>query len=124
MIRRPPRSTLFPYTTLFRSQTLSRRKSSRRLRQIRQATRPIRLGSRNRLPLRKRPLRRRSFELARPETHPRTNPLASCRANNLRSFLWFFHFVSSVFSLNSALSIFLPTRRTLRLFTVICGTRL
>src|SRR2546425_7394654 len=25
MIRRPPRSTLFPYTTLFRSQTLLRR---------------------------------------------------------------------------------------------------
>src|SRR3712207_9529432 len=25
MIRRPPRSTLFPYTTLFRSQILSRR---------------------------------------------------------------------------------------------------
>src|SRR2546427_9471062 len=25
MIRRPPRSTLFPYTTLFRSSTLSRR---------------------------------------------------------------------------------------------------
>src|SRR6266705_2479499 len=43
-------------------QTVSRRKSSRCLRQIRQATRPIRLGSRNRLPLRKRPLRRRSFE--------------------------------------------------------------
>src|SRR2546425_8014418 len=26
MIRRPPRSTLFPYTTLFRSQALSRRR--------------------------------------------------------------------------------------------------
>src|SRR2546427_5613814 len=30
MIRRPPRSTLFPYTTLFRSPTI-RRNSSRRL---------------------------------------------------------------------------------------------
>src|ERR1039458_4477045 len=31
MIRRPPRSTLFPYTTLFRSQhTLSRSESERR----------------------------------------------------------------------------------------------
>src|SRR2546430_4425174 len=29
MIRRPPRSTLFPYTTLFRSPKLPRRKSSR-----------------------------------------------------------------------------------------------
>src|SRR2546430_12301871 len=28
MIRRPPRSTLFPYTTLFRSQTATIRKSS------------------------------------------------------------------------------------------------
>src|SRR2546427_585275 len=27
MIRRPPRSTLFPYTTLFRSEPLSRRRS-------------------------------------------------------------------------------------------------
>src|SRR5205809_7872394 len=32
MIRRPPRSTLFPYTTLFRSSTVSRNFLSRRLR--------------------------------------------------------------------------------------------
>jgi len=37
----------------------------------------IRLGSRNRLPLRKRTLCRRSFELARPETRSRTNSLAA-----------------------------------------------
>src|SRR2546430_6614883 len=30
MIRRPPRSTLFPYTTLFRSRTASRAASPRR----------------------------------------------------------------------------------------------
>src|SRR5256885_10057496 len=36
MIRRPPRSTLFPYTTLFRSQT--RRKRPRRIRQSRRRT--------------------------------------------------------------------------------------
>src|SRR5258708_24005958 len=30
MIRRPPRSTLFPYTTLFRSWDLSRRRGERR----------------------------------------------------------------------------------------------
>src|SRR2546426_8582592 len=30
MIRRPPRSTLFPYTTLFRSRSSQRRTSSRR----------------------------------------------------------------------------------------------
>src|SRR2546429_3567490 len=29
MIRRPPRSTLFPYTTLFRSRTLAREAESR-----------------------------------------------------------------------------------------------
>src|SRR2546430_9225187 len=29
MIRRPPRSTLFPYTTLFRSQQISKRLGSR-----------------------------------------------------------------------------------------------
>jgi len=29
MIRRPPRSTLFPYTTLFRSLPISRRSSVR-----------------------------------------------------------------------------------------------
>src|SRR2546427_3266519 len=37
MIRRPPRSTLFPYTTLFRSQTLARR-SGRAKRQATEAT--------------------------------------------------------------------------------------
>src|SRR2546430_11462852 len=31
MIRRPPRSTLFPYTTLFRSKLQARRKESERL---------------------------------------------------------------------------------------------
>src|SRR3989454_8390314 len=31
MIRRPPRSTLFPYTTLFRSRVLRRRRSGRRM---------------------------------------------------------------------------------------------
>src|SRR5438067_3912997 len=31
MIRRPPRSTLFPYTTLFRSQVLHRRRVERHL---------------------------------------------------------------------------------------------
>src|SRR5258707_10959000 len=30
MIRRPPRSTLFPYTTLFRSDQLDRRRTERR----------------------------------------------------------------------------------------------
>src|SRR5256885_5714220 len=51
MIRRPPRSTLFPYTTLFRSPTCGRRRrraSSRRARR-RPARRP-RASSRDRAP--------------------------------------------------------------------------
>src|SRR3712207_8686013 len=39
MIRRPPRSTLFPYTTLFRSRTTLRR-TSRTGRRARRCTRP------------------------------------------------------------------------------------
>src|SRR2546430_11683128 len=35
MIRRPPRSTLFPYTTLFRSRTLPRRLLPSRRRRVR-----------------------------------------------------------------------------------------
>src|SRR5260370_25891672 len=57
-------------------QTFSRRKSSRRSRQIWQTARPIRLDSRDRLPLRGRTLHRRTFELANPETHPRAHSLA------------------------------------------------
>src|SRR3712207_8454267 len=34
MIRRPPRSTLFPYTTLFRSPQRRRRRSRRRLGEV------------------------------------------------------------------------------------------
>src|SRR3712207_7710544 len=41
MIRRPPRSTLFPYTTLFRSRR-------RGLRQLRPRERPARSGARRR----------------------------------------------------------------------------
>src|SRR2546430_12379810 len=43
MIRRPPRSTLFPYTTLFRSRGLGHR-----------ARHPLRRGARGRGPLRRR----------------------------------------------------------------------
>src|SRR3712207_7916542 len=40
MIRRPPRSTLFPYTTLFRSRPyLQRKRLSRSLREMRSARR-------------------------------------------------------------------------------------
>src|SRR5256885_7573976 len=35
MIRRPPRSTLFPYTTLFRSQELAERRAARHRRGVR-----------------------------------------------------------------------------------------
>src|SRR3712207_8553178 len=39
MIRRPPRSTLFPYTTLFRSQVDDRRRRSRELARVQQQIR-------------------------------------------------------------------------------------
>src|SRR2546425_7219297 len=41
MIRRPPRSTLFPYTTLFRSLELERRRDGHR-RERRRLARPLR----------------------------------------------------------------------------------
>src|SRR3712207_6945785 len=44
MIRRPPRSTLFPYTTLFRSQPRAGRDGARRLRVRGRALRPRRPG--------------------------------------------------------------------------------
>src|SRR5438477_5574867 len=55
MIRRPPRSTLFPYTTLFRSHPADRRPQPRR------ADRP-RLGHPVPQPVPRRPDRRRSEE--------------------------------------------------------------
>src|SRR2546422_2148993 len=46
MIRRPPRSTLFPYTTLFRSHRPLRRRGSRRRRRSDEGPRqvPVALG--------------------------------------------------------------------------------
>src|SRR4029077_21298655 len=38
MIRRPPRSTLFPYTTLFRSRTASRRRTRSSVRRLERRT--------------------------------------------------------------------------------------
>src|SRR5437899_5411959 len=51
MIRRPPRSTLFPYTTLFRSSGLRSRGRRGRSRPhaLRGAQSPLRLGERRRL---------------------------------------------------------------------------
>src|SRR2546422_8284487 len=43
MIRRPPRSTLFPYTTLFRSRRRSRARPGRCAAQARATRRPARL---------------------------------------------------------------------------------
>src|SRR3712207_7194929 len=42
MIRRPPRSTLFPYTTLFRSRSAARRRGSPPPPARRRATSPVR----------------------------------------------------------------------------------
>src|SRR6266498_4803219 len=44
MIRRPPRSTLFPYTTLFRSRRRARRRCALRPRTGCRGTRPRRAG--------------------------------------------------------------------------------
>src|SRR3712207_8698077 len=41
MIRRPPRSTLFPYTTLFRSQTISSAQPKRRRHEQKKPMSPI-----------------------------------------------------------------------------------
>src|SRR5256885_3666601 len=41
MIRRPPRSTLFPYTTLFRSEVVRRRRPLRRRRAMPDALRDL-----------------------------------------------------------------------------------
>src|SRR5256885_6263407 len=51
MIRRPPRSTLFPYTTLFRSRSLTRRSISRIKENFRTASRAGRAD--NRIPRRR-----------------------------------------------------------------------
>src|SRR2546422_2256304 len=45
MIRRPPRSTLFPYTTLFRSPVIARVRNSRLPRNPKGSTGSWRLGS-------------------------------------------------------------------------------
>src|SRR2546430_8847020 len=46
MIRRPPRSTLFPYTTLFRSRSLSKTLSTRPLADVASIARSAREASR------------------------------------------------------------------------------
>src|SRR2546426_2073082 len=48
MIRRPPRSTLFPYTTLFRSHVESKRRRAARDRGRQAAGRPARFGRQHR----------------------------------------------------------------------------
>src|SRR2546422_8379958 len=63
MIRRPPRSTLFPYTTLFRSRD-----------QALLAARAARAHPRRRPP---RPRGRRREEAARQDRRPRDRPLRS-----------------------------------------------
>src|SRR3712207_8258803 len=64
MIRRPPRSTLFPYTTLFRSR-LARRRPGARARPRRREG-PVIL---RRAPLRRRPRRAVRVRLRRSEEH-------------------------------------------------------
>src|SRR5258707_15576418 len=65
MIRRPPRSTLFPYTTLFRSGGRAARPWRDAGRHSRSRARPRRHGNRRRTPARLRPGGRRVHERAR-----------------------------------------------------------
>src|SRR5256885_12968819 len=58
MIRRPPRSTLFPYTTLFRSGQTRREQAAR-----------ARLGDRNRQPALAQQIADDGLEVARSEEH-------------------------------------------------------
>src|SRR3712207_9069488 len=78
MIRRPPRSTLFPYTTLFRSEPLVEQRE--RVRATPRVTRHARLPAAHRALARRLALERRSVEppLARHDEprrpHPRVEP--------------------------------------------------
>src|SRR2546430_6651186 len=67
MIRRPPRSTLFPYTTLFRSARIRRRHVQRAGRQGPEARRP---RAREHLP-------REDQEVERPRSEEHTSELQS-----------------------------------------------
>src|SRR5256885_14295614 len=60
MIRRPPRSTLFPYTTLFRSQDLAAARPHRRGSARRQERRDRREGKKSEEPRRARDRRERA----------------------------------------------------------------
>src|SRR3712207_7103647 len=74
MIRRPPRSTLFPYTTLFRSRPRRRRREPRRRRhapRLARHTRPPRARTR---PAR---LRRKASGLRRLRSEEHTSELQS-----------------------------------------------
>src|SRR5690349_22122445 len=75
MIRRPPRSTLFPYTTLFRSHLDRRRGGTDHQRLALVEAQP--LPDRRTLLLRKRRRRRHSLRLERSEEH--TSELQSRR---------------------------------------------
>src|SRR3712207_7926223 len=81
MIRRPPRSTLFPYTTLFRSPRRAAQKTRAAARGVRVVLRPP--------PLRQRPARRlrdghralRRLDV-RHRAHPRDQDRKSTRLNS------------------------------------------
>src|SRR3712207_7953598 len=79
MIRRPPRSTLFPYTTLFRSRRGGRKRRNRSLRRARRAAVPIRLFACPRELLPTRCARERGSATARPDR--KSTRLNSSHAN-------------------------------------------
>src|SRR2546425_7623421 len=91
MIRRPPRSTLFPYTTLFRSLNWLRLPSSRLGRRGRKGSRPLRPWRKHSNNWRQKLARSRRRHHAKPQWKPRTtstpltrpwNPLSRERKKN------------------------------------------
>src|SRR3712207_8716871 len=73
MIRRPPRSTLFPYTTLFRSRIGTSRKTPNRIRKGQENPQPDRAA------------RRRGRVLTRPRRAVATAELTASRSPRPRS---------------------------------------
>src|SRR2546422_4526029 len=86
MIRRPPRSTLFPYTTLFRSRTTAGA-DHEAVRVICELVRPLRHQARQRAGVAIEPAQRPVFlNSRRPETHDRvSNPLAAKMSEDRKS---------------------------------------
>src|SRR2546427_7839860 len=83
MIRRPPRSTLFPYTTLFRSHALGALPDQPHA--LRRRGGEVRLDERARLELELRPQRRHQITEHRRAHHPRQDLRSEEHTSELQS---------------------------------------